>query len=283
MTCDVPPASVTSYSLGATDAELRRLIHLASHEEDRVVDACLRAGIHEGATVVDLGCGPLGALSALAGVVGRSGTVIGIDANAHALEKARSLLPIDPFPHVHFVQADVNEISREQLGVDRVDLAYSRLMLLHQADPARVIDRIAALLEPDGVVIAHEPSDLPAHAPASEPHVPAMTRVWELVIAAARSRGARTDFGRRGRAYLEAAGFIVESHRAYVVHYPPAIGYDIPRVALASLRPVLAHHGLAGDDEIARLDRELEEAKDQADAQWVSSPLMFEWIGRMKQ
>ena len=266
---------VSSYSLGATDAELRRLIHLASHEEDRVVDACRRAGIGPGATVVDLGCGPLGALAALAGVVGSDGTVIGIDANAHALERARSLLP-----ELRLVQADVNELSHEQLGAGRVDLAYSRLMLLHQADPARVLGRIAALLHPGGMMIAHEPSDLPSHAPASEPHVPAMTRVWELVIAAARARGARTDFGRRGRAYLEEAGFTVESHRAYVVHYPPDIGYDIPRVALGSLRPVLVQHGLASDDELARVNRELEEAKHRTDVQWVSSPLMFEWIAK---
>jgi len=278
----MPACVVPSYSLGASDAELRRLVELASHEEDRVVDACRRAGIGQGATVLDLGCGPLGALAALAGVVGRTGTVIGIDASASALEKARSLLPTDAFPQVRFLQADVNEISREQLGVERVDLAYCRLMLLHQADPAAVVRRMAALLDPGGVTIAHEPSDLSSHAPASEPQVPAMTRVWELVVAAARSRGARTDFGRKGRAYLESAGLVVESHRAYAVHYPPEIGYEIPRVALSSLRPVLAQHGLADEEEIARLDRELEEAKHRAGVQWVSSPLMIEWIGRYR-
>ncbi|HYI11274.1 MAG TPA: hypothetical protein VEK57_19625, partial [Thermoanaerobaculia bacterium] len=135
--------------------------------------------------------------------------------------------------------------------------------------------------QPGGVVIAHEPSDQPAHAPASEPHVPAMTRVWELVIAAARARGAQTDFGRRGKAYLE-AGFAVESQSAYAVHYPPATGYEIPRIALNSLRPALAEHGLAGEEEIAYLDRELEEAKHRSGVLWVSSPLMFEWIGRRK-
>ncbi len=264
----------SSYSLGATDAELRRLIALASHEEDRVVDACRRAGISEGATVVDFGCGPLGALSALRGVAGSSGTIIGVDASTNALEKARSLVP-----GVRCVQADVTEVSREQLGVGTIDLAYSRLMLLHQPDPARVLRHIADLGAK--VVIAHEPSDLPIHAPASEPHVPAMTRVWELVIAAARARGARTDFGRKGRAYLECAGFVVESHRAYAVHYPPEIGYEIPRVALQSLRPVLLEHRLADDEEIARLDRELDQAKARTDTQWVSSPLMFEWLARL--
>lgn len=53
----------------------------------------------------------------------------------------------------------------------------------------------------------------------------------------------------------------------------------IPRVALHSLRPTLAEHGLADEEEIARLDQELEEAKNGS-VQWVSSPLMLEWIAR---
>jgi len=262
------------YTLGATDAELRRLVSLASHEEDRVADACRRAGVGEGAVVADLGCGPLGALRALAQVVGSRGTVLGVDASATALEKARVLLA--DAPNVRLVQCDVNEVTRASLGVDAIDAVYCRLMLLHQPDPARVLARMAALLRPGGALIAHEPSDLPMHAPAAEPHLPAMTRVWELVIAAARSRGAQTDFGRRGRAYLEAAGFSVEQSRAYVVHYPPEIGYEIPRVALTSLRPVIEEHRLASNDEVAELDAQLRDAHDGT--QWVSSPVMFEWI-----
>ncbi|HEV7766929.1 MAG TPA: methyltransferase domain-containing protein [Thermoanaerobaculia bacterium] len=258
------------YSLGATDAELRRLIDLASHEEDRVVDACRRAGIGEGATVFDLGCGPLGALAALARIVGSSGRVIGVDGSDAALVKARTLLP-----HVAFVHSNVHDAD-----LSDADLVYCRLMLLHQNDPARTLRKMKTMLRPGGVVIAHEPSDLSSHAPTSEPYVPAMTRVWELVIAAARARGARTDFGRKGRSYLEDAGFTIESHRAYMVHYPPAIGYEIPRVALNSLRPTFAEHALASEDELAQLDRELLDAKNRDDVEWVSSPLMIEWIGR---
>jgi hypothetical protein len=46
------------------------------------------------------------------------------------------------------------------------------------------------------------------------------------------------------------------------------------------LRPAIAQHALASDDEVAQLDRELEAAKQRDDVQWVSSPLMFEWIAR---
>ena len=155
-------------------------------------------------------------------------------------------------------------------------------MLLHQVDPARASGRIAGVAPIRAEwMIAHEPSDLPSHAPASEPHVSG----HDACLGAGHRRRSSSRRGERtlaGRAapYLEGAGFIVESHRAYVVHYPPDIGYDIPRVALGSLRPVLVQHGLASDDEMARLDRELEEAKHRTDVQWVSSPLMFEWIAR---
>lgn len=265
--------TATHYTLGATDAELRRLVALASHEEDRVIDACRRAGVAEGSVMADFGCGPLGALAALARVGGRRGTVIGVDASAQALEKARVLL--GDTPNVRLIHGDVAEVELPLL-----DAAYSRLMLLHQPDPARVLARVASVLRPGGVFIAHEASDQIKHAPASDPHAPAMTRVWELVIGAARSRGATTDFGRRGRAYLESAGFVVEHTRAYAVHYPRDIGFEIPRVALASLRPVIEEHGLASAGEVAQLDAELHEMQTREDVQWVSSPLMFEWIAR---
>lgn len=274
----MPPMSALShYSLGSTDAEHRRLVHLASHEEAHVIDACRRANVGLGARAIDLGCGPLGALAALAQVVGAEGSVTGVDASGAALTRARSLLGTH-FPQIDLVEADVNTVA-----IEPADLAYSRLMLLHQADPAVTVANAARLLRDGGVLIAHEASDLPIHAPAAEPHVPAMTRVWELVIGAARARGARTDFARRGRAYLESAGLTIESHRAYAVHYPPETGFEIPRVALQSLRPAIAEHSLATGDEIAHLDRELEAAKQRDDVQWVSSPLMIEWIARLRR
>ncbi|HEX8617157.1 MAG TPA: methyltransferase domain-containing protein [Thermoanaerobaculia bacterium] len=274
-------SALSHYSLGATDAEHRRLMQLASHEEDRVADACRRARVAAGATAIDLGCGPLGALAALANVVGDDGRVIGVDASAAALARARALLA-GRFPQISFIEADVNRVTPTELGVDGADLVYSRLMLLHQADPAATLTNAARLLRPGGVFVAHEASDLPMHAPASEPPLPAMTRVWELVIGAARARGASTGFARNGRHYLERAGFTIESHRAYAVHYPAEVGFEIPRVALQSLRPAIEQHALATAEEIARLDGALEEAKQRDDVQWVSSPLMFEWIARAR-
>jgi hypothetical protein len=46
---------------------------------------------------------------------------------------------------------------------------------------------------------------------------------------------------------------------------------------------VLAELQLASEEEIAQLDGELEEAKTRTGVQWVSSPLMIEWIARNKK
>lgn len=271
--------ALSHYSLAASDDELRRLIALATAEEDRVRDACARAGIGAGHHVVDLGCGPLGALNVLASIVGPAGRVVGIDASAAALDKARTILGSRD-GQVRLVHADVHALSPAQVPIADADLVFCRLFLLHQQDPAETIRRAATLLRAGGAFIAHEPSDQLSGAPASEPPVPAMTRVWDLVIRAAHARGAQTDFGLRGRAYLERAGLTVESHRAYVVHYPPALGVEIPRVALQSLRPTLEGHGLATLEEVGQRNAELVEAAQRTDVQWVSSPLMFEWIAR---
>ena len=50
-------SALDHYTLGATDAELRRLIALASHEEDHVIAACRRAGVVEGMVVGILDAG----------------------------------------------------------------------------------------------------------------------------------------------------------------------------------------------------------------------------------
>lgn len=270
--------ALAHYTLGASEAEHRRLTALARHEEDRVLDACARAGVAARSVAVDFGCGPLGALAVLKRVVGPDGTVIGVDASRQALATAAALTETAGV-EARLVHADVHDVTPEQLG-GPVDLAYTRLMLLHQADPARTVSALSRTLRDGGALIAHEPSDLPHHAPAAEPHTPAMQRVWELVIGAARARGAATDFGRRGRSYLEGAGLEVESHRAYVVHYPREIGFEIPRIALHSLEPVLEAHGLATRHEVAELDRQLRDAAHRSDTEWVASPLMFEWIAR---
>jgi cyclopropane fatty-acyl-phospholipid synthase-like methyltransferase len=79
----------SSYPLGYTEDEARRLAAQAVFFEDLTRDVLRRAGIGLGMQVLDLGCG-VGDVSLLAAdMVGAAGTVLGIDRNASSIETAR--------------------------------------------------------------------------------------------------------------------------------------------------------------------------------------------------
>jgi hypothetical protein len=60
-------------TLEASEVEHALLVAAARRETDQVWKLCARAGVGEGARVVDVGCGPSGALLALAAIVGSPG------------------------------------------------------------------------------------------------------------------------------------------------------------------------------------------------------------------
>src|SRR3712207_3848335 len=85
-------ASTTGYvhDLGREDQD--RLVRIADLLARFVRETCYHTGLKPGSAVIDIGCGPLGALAVLADVVGPTGTVVGLDASAEALEHARLVL-----------------------------------------------------------------------------------------------------------------------------------------------------------------------------------------------
>ena len=79
----------SSYPLGYTEDEARRLVDQAAFFEDLTEKVLRRAGIGSAMQVLDLGCG-VGDVSLLtARIVGTSATVFGIDRSAASVETAR--------------------------------------------------------------------------------------------------------------------------------------------------------------------------------------------------
>src|SRR2546426_8255130 len=81
-----------TYVVGSSAAEYDRLVGLADTFDEHVRDGCRRAGLRSGDRVIDVGCGPLGALLSLGDLVGPTGSVVGLDINAQALEKAGAIV-----------------------------------------------------------------------------------------------------------------------------------------------------------------------------------------------
>jgi cyclopropane fatty-acyl-phospholipid synthase-like methyltransferase len=80
------------YVLGYRQAEQERLQRQAqelAHESTWLFD---QMGVAAGMRVVEIGCGPHGCLELLAGRVAPSGSVVGVERSADAVELARKLV-----------------------------------------------------------------------------------------------------------------------------------------------------------------------------------------------
>ena len=169
---------VSRYILDGTDQDLRRLLSLAETFAESARAALVRAGVQPGWTVIDCGCGPLGALAVLADIVGPAGHVVGVDSNPAAVQRARAVVSALELGNADLVAGDLHDMDSAALG-GPFDLAFTRCFLVHQADPVRTLRHIAGLLSPGGLVVAQEPLRNPA--PRAHPHVPAAAEAWDLI------------------------------------------------------------------------------------------------------
>jgi ubiquinone/menaquinone biosynthesis C-methylase UbiE len=138
-----------TYVVESSTAEYDRLVRVAHTFDEHVQDGCRRAGLRPGDRVVDVGCGPLGALLSLADLVGPTGSVVGLDADAQALEKAAGIVTQRGLSNIQLIHGDINGMVMDAIpGAGSFDLAYCRLLLVHQQDPAATLRQIGQLVKP---------------------------------------------------------------------------------------------------------------------------------------
>jgi SAM-dependent methyltransferase len=218
--------------------------------------------------VIDCGCGPLGALAVMAELVGPEGQVVGIDFNEAAVQRARSVVATLELDNVDVRVGDVHDVDGAALG-SAFDLAYTRLFLMHQRDPAQTMKRIAALLRPGGWIVAHEPLRSPP--PRSSPPLDALTTYWELLYDVVERLGAPErsvdELARRARD----SGFEVVETTGFFQVVPPAVGFDLHAGTIAAAKSRAIQSGVASGDELDALERALRTAKDGG-YDWVSTP-----------
>ena len=257
---------VRRYILDGTDQDLRRLLRIAELSAEMARTAFHRIGAQQGWNAIDCGCGPIGALPVMAEMVGSAGRVVGVDFNPAAVQRAQVVVSALELGNVEVVAGDLHELDPAALG-GPFDLAYTRLFLMHQADPVRTLRHIADLLRPGGWLIAQEA--LPSPPPRSHPPLEALTNYWdliyELLYRAGVQPGAVENLPRSAREVGFEVGAISGSF---------AIGdaelFDIHAGTLAAARERGTQLGIAAE-RIDGLVRDIQAAKDGG-YQWVSSP-----------
>jgi ubiquinone/menaquinone biosynthesis C-methylase UbiE len=258
---------ISRYVLDSSDEDLQRLLKLAEVSAESTRAALRKTPIEPGWRVIDCGCGPLGALAVMAELVGPEGQVVGIDFSEAAVHRARSVVSTLGLDNVEVRVGDVHDLDGQTLG-GAFDLAFTRVFLMHQRDPARTLERIAALLRPGGWIVAHEALRSPP--PRSSPPLDALAAYWELLYAVVERLGVRGSVDELPRRARDAGLEVVETTGFFDV-VRPAVGFDLHASTLAAGRSRAVESGVANGDEIDALERTLRAAQD-GDYDWVTTP-----------
>lgn len=263
---------VQRYILDGSDDDLRRLVAASELLADSARTALRRSGIQAGWSVIECGCGPVGALTVMAELAGQAGRVVGVELNPAAVRRAQSVIDALGLENVQVIAGDVNELEMAAVG-GPFDLAFTRLFLMHQPDPVRTLRQISGLLRPGGWIIAQEPLLNPA--PRSFPHLDALDAYWQLAIKLVEGLGVPANSVERLPQSAAAAGLeVVRMDGSFAVTSPDR-AFGINAATLAAARERATAAGLVSGEEIDALVAELRAAADHGH-EWATSPFFLD-------
>ncbi len=153
---DTQEASVSkdqSYYLGTHDDELQRLGLQHRVWQPDIMAAWHKAGVTLGQTVVDAGSGPGFASFDLAELVGPEGRVVALERSQRFVDHTKNKAKDRGLSNIEAHRLDLVE---DELPVIQADVIWVRWFFAFLEDPVAVLEKLAALLKPGGVMIVCE-------------------------------------------------------------------------------------------------------------------------------
>lgn len=262
---------VRRYILDGGDEDLRRLLRFSEVTAEPARRAFGRVGIGAGWAAIDCGCGPIGGLAVLAEMVGPAGRVVGADISEPAIGRARSVAATLGLDNVELVAGDIHDLDPAALGAP-FDLAYTRLFLMHQADPVRTLTRIAQLIRPGGWIVMHEPLSSPP--PRSHPPQDALATYWGLLHQVLQHAGVPAGTVEGLPRSAPAAGLEVIAADGFFILGEPDLAFEIHASTLAAFKEPAVMSGIPAetiDTLIASL-----RAGQTGGYEWASTPFFLD-------
>ncbi|MCG6926946.1 MAG: methyltransferase domain-containing protein [Acidobacteria bacterium] len=274
----MPTDPTNDYRFGYSQDELKRL-----GDQHRVWAAdnrrfLSRAAFGEGATVVDLGCGPGYTTLDLARAVGPEGRVIAVDRDGErSLSLLRERAEEAGFSNVETRVAELEVFDLPQASVDGV---YGRwvLMYLPERAVAPLIERVAGWLKPSAVCALAELCNyrhIHIHPPSA--HLPAIAEA--LMRAVAGDRGCNPEIGNLLPGLLHRSGLRVELHVSTKAVRATTPEWLWPDVLFRDHLPALVDEGLLSREMLDAFLAEWNERSRDPGAVFFGSPMM-EVVGR---
>ncbi len=144
------------YVLGTDEAEYRRLglqHRLWAWPAQKVWEI---ARIAPGDRVLDIGCGPGWAAMDLAGLVGPTGAVVGVDASESYVSAFEAIAAANGVTWASAVVGDVQELASAVAGHEQFDVAWARWVMCFLPSPTRVVEQAASMLKPGGRLVVQD-------------------------------------------------------------------------------------------------------------------------------
>lgn len=108
-------------------------------------------GLNRGASVLDVGCGPGIDTADLGAIVGPTGRVVGVDADADMVELASKRA--EEFGVRAWVEHQHADASRLPFPDDEFDGVHSERLIQHLADPSETVEEFIRVVKPGGRVV----------------------------------------------------------------------------------------------------------------------------------
>lgn len=121
---------------------------LSQYSIQFLANSHIKSGMH----IADIGCGTGNMLPCLSRMVG-VGKVYAIDKNAEQLEVVSEKIKKLKLKNVEIIQDDIQNLGNFN---KKVDLVYSRLLLVHTTNPQLALNQISSLLKINGIFISEE-------------------------------------------------------------------------------------------------------------------------------
>ena len=266
------------YRFGYSPEEIERLgdQHRVWTEDNQRLLA--RAGFGEGATLVDLGCGPGYTTLDLARAVGPRGRVIAVDRDGEqSLPLLEERAKAAGISNVETRAADLEIFDLPEGSVDGV---YGRWVLMYLPEKAveALTGRLARWLRPGGICALAELCNyrhLQVHPPSK--YLPVI--VEALFRSVAGDRGCNPEIGNVLPGMLRRAGLDVEIHVATKAVRATTPEWSWPDALFREHLPVLADEGYLTRGALEAFFAEWDDRSRNPDAVFFGSPRM-EVIGR---
>lgn len=230
------------------------------------------AGIAAGMNVVDIGCGNGEVTFLVARLVGKSGTVVGVDRDEHAIATAKKRAEELQCENVSFLQGDISGVIPASM---QFDAAVGRRILMYLPDPVRTIQSIANVVRPGGI-LAFQESDatmVPSRLEAMPLHDQVVKWIWKTVEA----EGANIHMGFNLPSVFAKAGIAASHIRAEPVIQGQGTHYPLAHIVRAMLPRMMKHRVVTESDiDMQTLEQRLADER-AGDAVYISDMAFGIW------